>query len=150
MGIRGHLSSSLFSFFLLLSQKYIVLYKWTSYLGLLSPIIHFSSRCFPYLVHHVASKNDQHIWGNDVGRRNTATQVAGYSVLLVKETLSQCTSPAAKQLKLGTKFSHSQVGDHSFETSAISLQPLFSHKNKPIKIKIFTLFLCSQSLLFVS
>lgn len=74
------------SLFLLLSQKYIV--KWTSDLGLLSPIIHFSSRSFPYLVHHVASKNYQHIWGNDVGRRNTATQVAGYSVLLAKETLS--------------------------------------------------------------
>lgn len=96
MGVRGHLSSSLFSLFLLLSQKYIVLYKWTSDLGLLSPIIHISSRSFPYLVHHVASKNYQHIRGNDVGRRNTATQVAGYSVLLAKETLSQCTSPAAK------------------------------------------------------
>lgn len=50
--------------------------KWFS-LSLFSPIMYFSSRSFPYLVHQVASKKYQNVWENDVGCKNTATQVAG-------------------------------------------------------------------------
>lgn len=110
MHVRGLLSSSLILSLSLMKLHCNQMDKWFR-LSFPSPTCLFVCQpdLFTYLVHHVVrQKMYWHSWEDGVGCRSAATQS---QFCWQTKPLSQCTSPAAKWMKLGTKLSYSQAGD---------------------------------------